>query len=124
MKLLWMPLLVLALAQEGHPLTGTWIGDWGPTVANRNHLTLVLTWDGKKVSGIINPGLDSIAIDDVFVNVNDWTIRIETDAKDAAGNTARISVDGRIEDLGSRHRRIVGTWRQGTAKGDFKITRE
>ena len=24
-----------ALAQEGHPLTGTWSGDWGPSISEQ-----------------------------------------------------------------------------------------
>ena len=34
-------------AQEGHPLTGTWSGDWGPGADQRTHITMVMTWDGK-----------------------------------------------------------------------------
>jgi hypothetical protein len=36
------------IAQEGHPLTGTWHGDWGPTPTHRNDVTLVIDRDGKK----------------------------------------------------------------------------
>src|SRR5213593_2751204 len=50
------------LAQEGHPLTGVWYGDWGPTAAQRNHLTIQMNWDGKNVTGIVNPGPDSFPL--------------------------------------------------------------
>ena len=43
-------------AQEGHPLTGTWGGDWGPSATQRNHLTFVMNWDGDKVTGTHQPG--------------------------------------------------------------------
>ena len=49
------------IAQEGHPLTGTWGGDWGPTATQRNHVTFVMNWDGEKVTGVINPGPDGVA---------------------------------------------------------------
>ena len=111
-------------AQEGHPLTGTWTGDWGPTATERNHLTLVMSWDGKHVTGTINPGPDAIPIGSVFVDVTNWTIRIEADAKDRSGSPVHIAAEGRLEDIGSAHRKIAGTWRQGTARGDFRITRE
>src|SRR5262245_57024510 len=45
--LFFLSALVPLFAQEGHPLTGTWSGDWGPTPTQRNHVTLVMSWDGK-----------------------------------------------------------------------------
>ena len=107
------------LAQEGHPLTGTWTGDWGPSATQRNHLTIVMDWDGSAVTGTINPGPDSVPIASVFVDVTNWTVRIEADGKDG-----HISAEGRIEDIASAHRKLAGTWRQGTAKGDFRISRD
>ena len=50
---------VAGIAQEGHPLTGVWYGDWGPNATQRNHLTIQMNWDGKNVTGIVNPGPDS-----------------------------------------------------------------
>ena len=112
------------LAQEGHPLTGTWSGDWGPNATQRSRVTFVMTWDGDKVTGIMNPGVDSSPIGSVFVDVTNWTVRIELDAKDQAGSPVHITAEGKLEDLGSYHRKITGTWRQGTTNGDFRITRD
>jgi hypothetical protein len=102
-------------AQEGHPLTGTWAGDWGPSATQRTHLTMVMEWDGKAVTGVINPGPDAISLTAVSVDWGTWTVRLE-----AKG----IAAEGRLEDIGSYHRRIVGTWNQGGTKGDFKLTRD
>ena len=51
-----------ALAQFGHPLKGTWSGDWGPTKDNRTRVLLELHWDGKAITGKINPGPKAVAI--------------------------------------------------------------
>lgn len=115
--------LMLGAAQEGHPLTGTWSGDWGPGATQRTHITMVMTWDGKTVSGTINPGPDAIAVPAIALDVTNWTIRFDADAKSASG-PVRISAEGRLDDIASAHRTITGTWRQGTAKGDFKLTRD
>ena len=112
-----------ALAQEGHPLTGTWSGDWGPGAAQRTHITMVMSWDGKTVSGTINPGPDAIPVASVGLDVTNWTVRFEADAKSASG-PVRIAAEGRLDDIASSHRTITGTWRQGTTKGDFKLTRD
>jgi hypothetical protein len=113
-----------ALAQEGHPLTGTWSGDWGATATQRNHLTLVLSWDGKNVTGTINPGPDAVQLGSVFLDVTNWTVRIEADGKDQAGKVVHISAEGKIEDLSSAHRKLAGTWSQGSSKGDFRLVRD
>ena len=113
-----------SLAQEGHPLSGTWSGDWGPNATQRNHLTFVMSWDGQKVSGTINPGPDSIPIASIFLDLSKWTVRIEADAKDRSGNPVHVAADGRLQDIGSYHRTITGTWREGQTDGDFKITRD
>jgi len=113
-------LAAAAIAQQGHPLTGTWTGDWGPTAAERHAVTFVLNWDGKKVSGVINPGPDAITIASVFVDPGNWTVRIEADTKDHQ----HIAAEGHIENLGSYHRTLNGSWNQGTVKGDFRATRD
>jgi hypothetical protein len=121
---LWATVAVAALAQQGHPLTGTWSGDWGPSPTERHQITLVLSWDGKNVTGIMNPGPDSIPLSSVFVDVSNWTVRIEADGKDTGGKPVHISAEGRLDDLGSYHRKLAGAWTQGATKGDFKLTRD
>jgi hypothetical protein len=113
-----------AVAQEGHPLTGTWSGDWGPTASQRNHLTLVMSWDGKNISGILNPGDNAVQIPSIGLDVTNWTVRIEADAKDQTGKAVHITAEGKLDDIGSYHRKLTGTWTQGTTKGDFRLTRE
>ena len=119
-----LALVTPALAQEGHPLTGTWSGDWGSAAAQRTHLTVVMNWDGKSVTGTINPGPDAIPIGSIVFDVSNWTVRIEADAKDQGGKPVHIAAEGRLEDIGSYHRKIAGTWMQGTARGDFRLTRD
>jgi hypothetical protein len=50
----------VALAQEGHPLKGSWLGDYGVTKTARTQVFLTMDWDGKAISGMINPGTDNI----------------------------------------------------------------
>ena len=51
-----------ALAQEGHPIKGSWLGDFGPNKTTRTPVFLVMDWDGKNITGMINPGTDNIPI--------------------------------------------------------------
>jgi hypothetical protein len=121
--LAYLGVAVSGFAQQGHPLTGTWNGDWGTAPEQRAQITIVMTWDGKEVKAVINPGPDS-SPGSVSVDVVGWTVRIAADLKDKSGNPVHVMADGKLEDLGSYHRTISGTWRQGTATGNFKLTRE
>ena len=53
---------VSTAAQYGHPLKGTWSGDWGTSEDSRNRLLLQLDWDGEAVTGTINPGPNAVPI--------------------------------------------------------------
>ena len=109
-----------AAGQEGHPLTGTWSGDWGTSLSERNHVTLVLDYDGEAVTGLMNPGPRSTPLSAVVLDVTDWTVRIEATGPDGEA----IMAEGRIENLESYHRTLSGTWRQGGTDGDFTLTRD
>ena len=119
-----LTLVVTAFAQEGHPLKGTWLGDWGPSKNDRNQVTIVLDWDGKAITGQINPGPNAIPIKNATLEPKGWTIHFEADAKNAAGQNVHYVVDGKIENLGLANRSIAGTWSHDNVKGDFRIQRQ
>jgi hypothetical protein len=110
-------------AQQGHPLTGTWNGDWGVSPTERTQLTIVMTWDGKEVKSVVNPGPDS-APGSISLDPVNWMVRIEADLKDQSGKPVHVLAEGKLEDIGNYHRTISGTWRQGAVNGNFKLTRD
>jgi len=118
-------LLVAApvLAQFGHPLKGTWSGDWGPTKENRTHVVLELNWDGKAITGNINPGPRAAPIKKAELTPETWGVHIEADGKDASGTVVRYVIDGKLENIGAYARVLSGTWTEGSRKGDFRVVR-
>jgi len=116
-------LAVPGFSQQGYPLTGTWNGDWGLTPTQRTQITIVMTWDGKEAKGTLNPGPDSASAT-VFLDVINWMVRIEADVKDQSGKPVHVLAEGKLEDIGAYHRTISGSWKQGTANGTFKLTRD
>ena len=121
-------LIVLAFAavadaQYGHPLKGSWSGDWGPTKETRNRLLLELNWDGKAVTGTINPGPNAVPLKKASLDPSNWTVHFEAEGKDQSGRAVRYVIDGKLENLGAYNRVLSGTWTQGGVKGDFRVVR-
>jgi hypothetical protein len=114
-----------AVAQEGHPLKGSWLGTWAGNKTLGNDVLVVMTWDGKNITGTINPGTDNITIKSATLNPEGWLVHIEADAKDKQGNPLSYTIDGKIENLPLANRAVTGTWkdnRGGTVA--FKIGRQ
>ncbi|HYS26732.1 MAG TPA: hypothetical protein VEP46_14065 [Vicinamibacterales bacterium] len=110
----WMLASVNALAQYGHPLKGSWSGDWGPTKAQRTRVLLQMQWDGKAVTGAINPGPNAVPLTRASLDPDTWQVHLEANG---------IVIDGRLENIGSAHRVLSGTWTQAGAKGDVRLVR-
>ena len=112
-----------AVAQEGHPLKGSWIGSWSANKVHGDDVLIIMNWDGKAVTGVINPGTDDMVIKTVTLDADKWTVRIEADAKDKAGAIAYV-IDGKIDNLAMHNRTITGTWKSQRGSGAFKIQRQ
>ena len=115
----------VAHAQFGHPLKGQWSGQWGP-VNSPNRLLLDLHWDGKEITGLINPGPQADTIKSVTFDYTDpsaWVVKMTAEGKDAAGKPVSISVDGKLENIGAYQKLFHGTWTQAGKKSEFTVTR-
>ena len=119
----WLVIAAAAGAQYGHPLKGSWSGDWGATKEDRNRVLLELTWDGKSISGTINPGPNAVRLQKASLDPSNWTVRLMAEGKDRSGQTVLYVIEGKLENLGSYNRVMTGTWTQGTIKGDFRVKR-
>jgi hypothetical protein len=112
------------LAQEGHPLRGSWIGVWEGNETHGDNVVVILDWDGRQISGIINPGTDNIEIKNATLDPSDWGVRIEADAEGSNGRTLHYVIEGTIRELELPNRQIVGTWRSEAGRGAFEIHRQ
>ena len=108
-----------AAAQEGFPLDGTWRGSWGPTGSD-THVVIVMSWDGERIHGMVNPGPQSFDFASAELDPSNWTVRIEAVDRDGVP----VEIEGTLQNIGAYDRFITGTW---SARGDpqpFRITRQ
>ncbi len=114
-------------AQEGHPLAGTWYGEYTAGGQKRD-LTVIMKWDGTTITGQVNPGPEAkkltatLGITPGKPNEKQSTegippifhVRIEFDG---------MVFEGDIQNPVAGNRRIAGTWSRGAEKGTFQIRR-
>jgi hypothetical protein len=111
---------VAAWAQEGHPLTGSWHGEWHPSAGQKIPIFIYMKWNSKTIDGTINPGRNGIPLKVADLDASKWTVHFEADTKDQK----HIVIDGKLDNIGSYNRTITGSWTEGSMTGDFKITRD
>ena len=115
----------VAGAQFGHPLKGQWSGE-RTVKGEAQRLLLNLDWDGKDITGVVNPGPNASAVKSVtfdYSNVSAWGVKMAIEGKDASGKPVTINVDGKLENIGAYRRLFHGTWIEGGQRGEFTLTR-
>jgi hypothetical protein len=115
-----LTLILPALAQDNagsDPISGTWTGDWGPSRFDRNQVKVALKWDGKALTGTVNPGPNSVSIKNGKFDPKANTVHLEADAN-ARGQVLHYVIDGKLE-----NNMMTGSWNHDNRKGDFKLTK-
>jgi hypothetical protein len=105
--------------QAADPLTGTWTGDWGPSASDRNQVTVELKWDGKTLTGTVNPGPNAVVLKNNTFDPKTGAIHMEADTKNRRGNDIHYVIEGKVE-----NGTMTGSWNHDDRKGDFKITKK
>jgi hypothetical protein len=123
-------LAVTAAAQEGHPTAGTWYGDY-TSGTQKTDLTVIMKWDGKNITGSINPGPNAKPITAAVMDITPGKA-----AEQGRGSTTGtppifhvkfeadgMTFDGTIKNPVAGNRQLIGTWSRGSEKGTFQIRR-
>ena len=122
--------IVPTAAQEAHPLAGTWYGDYSAG-SQKTDLTVIMKWDGKIVSGLINPGPNSRPLTSVVLDITPGkpapqgqqsttgippTFKVRFDADG-------MTFEGTLRNPVAGNRQLAGTWKRGAQSGSFQIRR-
>jgi len=134
-----MTIAAASAAQEGYPLAGTWYGDYG-TGSQKHDLTVIMKWDGRTVTGIVNPGPNATPIKSAVMDITPgkpaaegrnsttgtppiFKVHLEFDAPNGAGATDHLVFEGTIQNPVAGNRRITGNWTAGGERGTFQLRR-
>jgi hypothetical protein len=110
--------LSLLAQSAADPLSGAWVGDWGPTPTHRNDVTVQLKWDGKTLTGVVNPGPQAVTLQKTSFDPKTGAVHLEASA-DNHGKQVHYVIEGKVE-KGT----MTGSWNHDNRKGDFKITKK
>lgn len=118
--LVYLAVATATFAQgTSNPLQGTWTGTWGPSPTDRNNVTVDLKWDGKNLTGVVNPGANAVTLSKTMFDPKTGAVHMEADAQRPSGAAIHYVIDGKVE-----NGTMTGTWNHDNRKGDFKITKK
>jgi hypothetical protein len=107
-------------AQEGFPLDGTWRGETVAKDGSHRTIVLVMQWDGKSVTGTLNPGPNGTDFTTGRLTPEGWKFALNL--KTRQGTNVRF--DGAIQDLGKYNRALAGKWTEGSSSFDIRFVHE
>src|SRR5262245_3019998 len=119
-----LALLAPGSAQEGFPLKGSWLGEWKGNTVHGDNILLILDWDGKAITGMINPGTDNMPVKSASLDPKGWLVKIEADGKAKDGSSVSYVIEGKLENLELPNRSINGTWSSNKGRGTFTASRQ
>jgi hypothetical protein len=119
-----------ASGQEGHPLQGTWYGEY-TTGKQATDITVIMKWDGKSITGLINPGPGSKPLASVVMDIIPgkpapqgqqstsgippvFKVRFDVDG---------MTFEGTLKNPVAGNRQLTGTWKRANQSGTFQIRR-
>ena len=100
-------------------ISGTWKGEWGPNTFERTPLVAELKYDGKAVTGTIDPGSSPVTISKGTFNEKTGVIHLEADGRGRYSARNHYVIDGKLE-----KGKITGTWKYDRGEGDFTISKQ
>jgi hypothetical protein len=133
-----LAMAIPTLAQFGHPLKGSWSGEWRQNATTEHRILLEFKWEGKYgvnpeggiLSGMLNPGTDNAVLTNIKLTPPSggvpnadapWELHFEASIKNESGAAQRVVVDGFLENIGAYKRVLHGSWQQGSFKGPFRV---
>ena len=118
----WLLLGLPAFAQHGHPLVGSWSGEWVLGAERQQRILLVLEYENDALSGSVYFGTRRVPLSSATLDPGAWTVRLEAAEQRADGAAVEYRIEGRVENLGSTtERAISGSLTRNGERGSFRV---
>jgi hypothetical protein len=105
------------------PLTGSWLGDWGPNASDRNQVRVDLKWDGKALTGTVHsvtPQRPDVTLQNSTYNASSGAVHMEAEATNPrTGAKVKYIIEGKLASGA-----MTGSWNHDSTKGDFKLAKD
>ena len=105
-----------AAATSADPVSGEWVGQWGPSPSRQTAVTLELKWDGSTLTGTVNPGRDAILLSKAMFDPQSHAVTLELDGPNPDGEIVHYVVKGKIEGT-----TMSGTFDRAGDAGTFRL---
>jgi len=103
----------------GDPVTGTWVGEWGPSPSRQTEVTLELKWDGSTLSGTVDPDRRPFELSKASFDPKTKAVKMELDGPNPSGDTVHYVIEGTISGT-----TMSGTFDRAGQKGTFEIEKK
>lgn len=120
LTILMLTFAAVAAGQEGFPLDGTWRGETTAADGSQRTIVLIMQWDGKQISGTVNPGPNGSDFTGGKLNPDGWKFTLDTKTSQGAA----IHFDGSLSDIGKYDRVLAGKWTEGGSTINVRFVRE
>ncbi|HET9219109.1 MAG TPA: hypothetical protein VFR18_19145 [Terriglobia bacterium] len=98
------------------PVSGEWVGQWGPSPTRQTAVTLELKWDGSTLTGTVNPGRDAIPLSKAMFDPQVQTVTLELDGPNPDREMVHYVIKGKIEGT-----TMAGTFDRAGDTGTFQL---
>lgn len=106
-------------SSEADPISGTWVGEWGPSPSRQTEVTVELKWDGATLSGTIDPDRRPFELTKASFDPKTNAVKMELDGPNSQRETVHYVIDGKISGT-----TMSGTFDRAGEKGTFKINKK
>ena len=104
---------------DADPLSGKWTGHWGPSAERQTAVTVKFEWDGKALTGAVNPGTNEIPFSKAAFQPASGEVALELDGPNSRRETVRYKIQGQLSGT-----KLSGKFDRGGESGTFEIERQ
>lgn len=105
-----------ASSTTADPLSGTWRGEWGPTPTRQTEVTVEFKWDGKELTGTVDPQGNAYKFTKASFDPSTSAVRMELDGPNSQRETVHYVIEGKVTG-----KTISGTFNRAGETGTFNI---